>query len=64
MDEADNAQMSIETVIDINLANAMREAANIPVGEAGECNGCGEFFSRTVDGYCGFCRDKFNKYLR
>jgi len=64
MDEADNAQMSIETVIDINLANAMREAANIPVGEAGECNGCGEYFSRTVDGYCARCRDKYAKYYR
>ena len=64
MDEADNAQMSIETVIDINLANAMRAAANIPHGEAGECNGCGEFFSRTVDGVCARCRDRYAKYYR
>ena len=64
MDEADNAQMSIETIIDIQLANTMRAAANIPTGEAGECDGCGEFFSRTVDGLCGFSRDKYAKYYR
>ena len=58
MDEADNAQLSIESVIDIQLANAMREAASIPIGEAGDCDQCGEFFSRTVNGLCGFCRDK------
>ena len=44
MDEADNAQLSIESVIDIQLANAMREAASIPIGEAGDCDQCGEFY--------------------
>ena len=64
MDEADNAQMSIETVIDIQLANAMKAASQIPVGEAGECDGCGEYYQRTVNGLCARCRDKYSKYYR
>lgn len=32
-------------------------AARIPAGEAGECDLCGEYFSRTVHGVCARCRD-------
>lgn len=37
---------------------ACRAAAErIPAGEAGDCDGCGEYFARLVGGKCGFCRD-------
>ena len=35
-----------------------KAAARIPVGEAGECDLCGEYFARTVNGICARCRDK------
>lgn len=35
-----------------------RKAQNIPKGEPGDCDECGEYFARLVDGYCGYCRDR------
>ena len=61
-DEADRASYFIESVVDDHVKEAMRRAAEIPIGEAGECDGCGEHFMRLVDGMCGRCRDKFAKY--
>jgi len=61
-DEADRATYFIESVIDDHVKEAMRKAAEIPVGSAGECSGCGDYFSRLVDEMCGKCRDKFAKY--
>ena len=61
-DDADKASYFIESVIDDHVKEAMRRAAEIPVGEAGDCDGCGEHFMRLVDGMCGRCRDKFAKY--
>lgn len=31
----------------------------MPTGRPGECDLCGEYFARLVDGACGFCRDKW-----
>jgi len=61
-DEADRASYFIESVIDDHVKEAMRRAAEIPIGEAGECQGCGDYFTRLVDDLCGRCRDKFAKY--
>ena len=61
-DPIDRADYFIESVIDDHVKEAMRRAAEIPIGEAGECDSCGEFFTRLVDGMCGRCRDKFAKY--
>jgi hypothetical protein len=59
-DEADRADYFIESVIDDHVKEAMRKAAEIPKGNPGECDGCGEWFGRLVDGYCGRCRDRYN----
>ncbi len=61
-DEADRASYFIESVVDDHVKEAMRRAAEIPIGEAGECQGCGDYFTRLVDDLCGRCRDKFAKY--
>ena len=61
-DPIDRADYFIESVIDDHVKEAMRRAAEIPVGNAGECDGCGEFFTRLVDGMCGRCRDKFARF--
>lgn len=61
-DEADRASYFIESAIDDRVKEAMRRASEIPVGEAGECQGCGDYFTRLVDDLCGRCRDKYAKY--
>ena len=61
-DEADRAELYIESVIDDHVKEAMRKAAEMPIGEAGECDGCSEWFPRLVNGLFGRCRDKFAKY--
>lgn len=40
-------------------ASARAAAADIPAGEPGDCDFCGEFFSRLVGGACGACRDHY-----
>ena len=64
MDEADMAAPRIENAIADGICEAARAVAAMPVGEPGECSGCGEFFQRTVGGYCGHCRDKFKELIR
>ena len=63
-DEADNADQRIEESISDGINEASRAVASMPQGEPGECSGCGETFSRTVDGYCGRCRDKFGRFIK
>lgn len=35
------------------------QAANIPAGSPGDCDLCGEFTSRLVNGACCACRDHY-----
>ena len=58
-DLIDRADYFIESVIDDHVKDAMRRASEIPDGNSGDCDICGEYFSRLVNGCCGFCRDKF-----
>ena len=58
-DPIDRADYFIESVIDDHVKDAMRRASEIPEGKSGDCDICGEYFSRLVNGCCGFCRDKF-----
>lgn len=60
-DEADRSTYFIESVIDDHVKEAMRKCAEIPIGNPGSCDGCGEYFSRLVGGMCGWCRDKYLK---
>jgi hypothetical protein len=58
-DEADRANYFIESVIDDHVNDAMRRAAEMPHGIAGDCQYCGEWYGRLINDACGFCRDKF-----
>ena len=58
-DQIDRADYFIESVVDDHVKEAMRRASEIPEGNAGTCDICGDYFSRLVNGCCGFCRDKF-----
>ncbi len=61
-DEADRAGFYIDSVIDDHVKEAMRKAAEIPKGTAGECSSCGEWSMRLVDETCSPCRDKFARF--
>lgn len=41
------------------VATVRARAAAIPVGTPGDCDLCGEWFGRLVDGNCAHCRDKY-----
>jgi hypothetical protein len=58
-DPIDRADYFIESVVDDHVKEAMRRASEIPEGNSGDCEICGEHFARLVDGCCGFCRDEF-----
>lgn len=58
-DEADRSDYFIESVIDDHVKEAMRRAAEMPIGVSGDCEWCGYWHSRLVRGACGGCRDKY-----
>lgn len=58
-DEADRATYFIESVIDDHVREAMRRAAEIPIGTPGECSFCGEQSARLVNTACAPCRDRY-----
>lgn len=56
-DESDRATDVEERARERSIETSRAAAALIPAGEAGDCDGCGEYFARLVGGLCGFCRD-------
>ncbi len=59
MDDIDKAGDHIDKTDEAAIAAVRKAAANIPAGKPGECDGCGEYKARLVDGMCGRCRDEF-----
>jgi hypothetical protein len=58
-DEVDMAQEHSEKHEAYRIKEVQAIAQKIPVGEAGECNLCGEHNPRLVCGNCSPCRDKY-----
>ena len=58
-DIADVADAQGEILLSAGEKAIRADAAKIPVGEPGDCDLCGEYFTRTVNGHCGRCRDKY-----
>lgn len=58
-DEVDRAQDLERMSNEDALRAARKKAQSIPTGEPGECEWCGEYFTRLVNGACGGCRDKW-----
>jgi hypothetical protein len=57
-DEVDRAAQEVES----QIADAVRKVslkADLPVGEPGECELCGEWSGRLINGACAPCRDKY-----
>ena len=57
-DIIDIANDTAEAETDRAIAAARSEAAQIPAGEPGECDLCGEWTGRLVKGVCAPCRDR------
>lgn len=57
-DEADIAGVRVDEMEADAVAHIRRKASAIPLGEPGDCDGCGDYFIRTVAGLCGYCRDR------
>lgn len=55
-DEIDIANDKAQADLDRAIAEASRPLAT---GAPGECDFCGEWFSRLIGGACGACRDRF-----
>lgn len=58
-DDLDKAQEYMDFLSARDIALVQRAALNIPKGEPGECQRCGEDSPRLVNGVCAPCRDKW-----
>jgi len=56
--DADYAAEIVQEAVDNEVSRICQQAAKIPVGSPGECDLCGEWSGRLVDGVCAPCRDK------
>jgi len=59
MDDIDKANDHIQKTEDATIAAIRKAAADIPEGKPGDCDLCGNWSSRLVDGVCAPCRDKY-----
>lgn len=59
-DEVDRTQDAEEMHAAARAAEARRKAEAIPAGKPGECDLCGEWSERLVNGACAPCRDKYH----
>lgn len=59
-DIAGSETSSSNVMFNDRMALIQAKAKHMPAGTEGDCNECGEHFSRLVKGLCGRCRD----YLR
>ena len=63
-DEVEEAFERSEFLLAKDINAICAQAAAIPKGEPGECEGCGETFARLVNGSCAPCRDKRERLYR
>ncbi len=56
-DEADQAQRYIDEEERIRRLN--HPPYHLPEGKAGDCELCGEWSGRLIDGACAPCRDRY-----
>ena len=59
MDDADMSDERIQRAVDEKLAAVRKLAAAIPPGKPGDCELCGEWSARLVNGACAPCRDRY-----
>jgi len=61
-DDIDRANDYIESWLEERIRE--RGVAEIPKGKPGECDWCGIYNKRLINGYCARCRDEKAKYRR
>jgi len=54
---ADDIDRATELVEQLTASALSAIDRDIPKGCAGECDECGEYFERIVDGHCARCRE-------
>lgn len=59
-DDIDRAQEAAERFTEQSLQQVKDKAAQMPVGQPGDCELCGEWSGRLVGGVCAPCRDKYH----
>lgn len=59
MDAADEADKLIEESVNDSIRQRREAAAQMPAGNPGECELCGEWSGRLVGGACSPCRDRY-----
>ena len=58
-DIVDIASERMEQETERRLAEIAAKAVAIPPGKPGDCDLCGEWSGRLVDGVCAPCRDRY-----
>lgn len=58
--EIDRAQDTVQDFSERSIQQARAKAAEMPKGNPGDCELCGEWSGRLVQGVCAPCRDKHN----
>lgn len=58
-DEIDLSNDRIQHDTDRAVDNIRKAAAELPPGEPGDCDLCGEWSGRLIKGVCAPCRDRF-----
>lgn len=59
MDIVDIANKNRDTEEARRIKAVRDQAEQIPAGAPGDCDLCGEWYSRLVDGACARCRDRY-----
>lgn len=59
MDDADIAEERARLALEADVMKVRKAAATMPAGTPGECDLCGEWSGRLVNGACAPCRDRF-----
>jgi len=58
-DIIDDANDKAETLRESIIDGIRNKAADMPKGKPGDCDLCGEWSGRLVEGACAYCRDKY-----
>ena len=58
-DDVDHANDHIERLEAAAIGEVQARCASQPAGVPGECDLCGEWMVRLVDGACAPCRDRY-----
>ena len=59
MDDADRADLLIQEDAVRREQEARKRVAEMPKGQPGDCDLCGEWSGRLVGGVCAHCRDLY-----